>query len=406
MIINSGWFSAADGGGTATLLLKDNASFSDAGDFNVTDNGAATATVVVQDHAQLTANNFYVGKDNNATAVLTISNNATVVSFNGLTMAQHWTGDPVIPTEAVVNLAGGSLAVNLVQGRTTSGTNYGTVNFNGGRLIARLPFAANFMFNLAAINVQAGGALIDSDTNTISIAEPLLDAGGGGGLTKLGLGALFLNGTNTCTGPTLISAGALGGSGSLVGPVTVASGGHLAAASGAIGTFTINNSLTFQSGSGAFLKLASTSSDQIAGLTSVAYAGSLVVSNSGGSPLTVGSVYKLFNSATAGTGNFSSVTLLPGGSATFNPATGELTITAVPVFSFHPPVVSGTNLVLTGSGGAPGGSYTLLTATNVAAPLASWTTNLTGVLNGSGGFSNAIPVSTSERARFFRVRMP
>jgi autotransporter-associated beta strand protein len=281
-------------------------------------------------------------------------------------------------------------------------------NFNGGTLKSYSGANPAFPFIQPFVNVvvQAGGAVIDDNGAVRYISAPLVDGGGGGGLTKLGLGALFLDGANTYTGPTLVSAGTLGGSGTLLGPVTVASGGHLAAALGAIGTFTINNSLTFQSGSGALLKLTSSSNDQITGLTSVAYAGSLVVSNFGGAPLTVGSVYKLFNSAAAGTGNFSSVTLLPGGSATFNPATGELTITAVPVFSFNPPVVSGTNLVLTGSGGTPGGSYALLTATNVATPLAAWTTNFTGVLNSSGGFSNSIPVNHVEPARFFRVRMP
>jgi hypothetical protein len=72
---------------------------------------------------------------------------------------------------------------------------------------------------------------------------------------------------------------------------------------------------------------------------------------------------------------------------------------------FNAPYVSGSNLILTGAG-TPGNSYVLLTSTNVAAPLAAWTTNATGVFNGAGVFSNAIPISVSPPAHFFRLRTP
>lgn len=75
-----------------------------------------------------------------------------------------------------------------------------------------------------------------------------------------------------------------------------------------------------------------------------------------------------------------------------------------------PSVTSSTdgngNLILTGSGGTPGGSYSWLTATDVTTPLANWTTNSTGVFNGSGAFSNAIPINPAEAARFFRLKTP
>jgi hypothetical protein len=64
------------------------------------------------------------------------------------------------------------------------------------------------------------------------------------------------------------------------------------------------------------------------------------------------------------------------------------------------------NLILTGSGGTPGGSYAWLTATNVTTPLPNWTTNSTGVFNGSGAFSNAIPINPAVAARFFRLKTP
>ena len=74
--------------------------------------------------------------------------------------------------------------------------------------------------------------------------------------------------------------------------------------------------------------------------------------------------------------------------------------------TIDPPIVEGGNLILTGTGGTPGGPYTWLTSTNVAAPLATWTTNSTGTFDGGGAFSNAVPISLSEPERFFRIRIP
>ena len=77
--------------------------------------------------------------------------------------------------------------------------------------------------------------------------------------------------------------------------------------------------------------------------------------------------------------------------------------TAPPVVNH--PVISGGNLILTGSSGTEGAGYTLLTTTNLTPPII-WTTNTTGNFDGSGNFSNAIPVSTSTPATFFRIRTP
>ncbi len=73
------------------------------------------------------------------------------------------------------------------------------------------------------------------------------------------------------------------------------------------------------------------------------------------------------------------------------------------------PVVSSTaaggNLILTGTGGTPNYGYTILTSTDLLAPVGSWTVSATGVTDGTGAFSNAIPINVSQPARFFRIRM-
>jgi autotransporter-associated beta strand protein len=299
------------------------------------------------------------------------------------------------------------LTATEIRANQTAAANVSTLNLNGGTIVAGPGANANFLHNLTAVNVQSGGAKFDSASNTVNIAQALLDGTGGGGLTKVGAGTLNLNGTNTYTGSTLVSTGALGGSGIIVGPVGVGSGGQLAAGAATIGTLTISNSLTFSNASSAFFRISNagavTNNDQVAGLTAVTYNGSLVVSNAGGVPLVVGSTFKLFNSTGAGAGNFTSVTVLPAGSGTFNPATGVLTITSAGNLALNKPFVSNGNLVLTGTG-TPNAAYTLLSSTNLTVPLAQWQTNATGTFDVSGNSSNAIPLDATNR--FFLLRQP
>ncbi|MBI1367086.1 MAG: hypothetical protein GC162_00380 [Planctomycetes bacterium] len=107
---------------------------------------------------------------------------------------------------STVNLNGGSLTLDSMNKANASDT--ATFNFNGGTLKARSTNAA-FMSGLSAANVQSGGAIIDTNGFNITIAQALLNGGGGGGLTKLGAGTLTLTSSNTYTGDTTISAGTL-----------------------------------------------------------------------------------------------------------------------------------------------------------------------------------------------------
>jgi hypothetical protein len=74
--------------------------------------------------------------------------------------------------------------------------------------------------------------------------------------------------------------------------------------------------------------------------------------------------------------------------------------------AFGTPVISATNLVLAGGGGPPGGSYRLLSATNIALPLPNWTPVLSNTFGGDGSFSNAIGIEPSNALQFYRLSMP
>ncbi|HZI32311.1 MAG TPA: autotransporter-associated beta strand repeat-containing protein, partial [Candidatus Binatia bacterium] len=310
-----------------------------------------------------------------------------------------------------MNLNGGSLtATEISTGNNTAPQR--ELNLNGGTLVAGTN-NASFIHDLSAANVLTNGAIIDTASYTAGVNQALLGGvNGDGGLVKNGSGTLYLNGANTYTNLTQVNAGALGGTGTIMGPVTVASGARLSPGTTAIGTLTINNSLSLSSGSSTMVKISmdgGATNDMVGGLSSVSYNGTLVVTNAGSSPLVNGAQFQLFNAAGHG-GNFAnaaSVTILPAGKGSFDPATGKLTITSSGTVVFNPVRVSGNNLILTGNGGAaPGSAYTLLMSTNVATSLSMWETNTTGVLDGSGMFSNSIPINALDQARFFDVRVP
>ena len=98
------------------------------------------------------------------------------------------------------------------------------------------------MAGLGAANVLAGGAVIDTASYGITIAQPLLDGGGNGGLIKLGVGTLTLAGNNTYTGPTIVQDGALAVNGLLPGAAIVRSGAILG------GNGVVNGVVTVEAG--------------------------------------------------------------------------------------------------------------------------------------------------------------
>ena len=104
--------------------------------------------------------------------------------------------------------------------------NTSEVNLDGGTLAA-LEDMTTFFQGLPAAYIRSGGVVIDTEDKQITIAQALLNGGGGGSLTKNGAGKLTLTGTNTYTGSTVVNAGTL-----ILGPAH-ASPGTISASSGA-----------------------------------------------------------------------------------------------------------------------------------------------------------------------------
>jgi hypothetical protein len=66
----------------------------------------------------------------------------------------------------------------------------------------------------------------------------------------------------------------------------------------------------------------------------------------------------------------------------------------------------GSTLTLSGTNGLPSGTYHVLTATNLTLSVTNWTVLTNGSFNGGGDFNVALPVSSSDRQRFYTIKSP
>ena len=233
----------------------------------------------------------------------------------------------VANADGAYNLNGGTLWIAQVRQGNASATNV-VFNFNGGTL-KPTGNSTTFMQALLSANVQNGGAIIDTTNFNVTIAQNLL-ASGSGGLTKLGSGALTLSGTNTYTGNTTVSNGALlvtgqlssggavnvvggtfGGTGVIVGSVSVQSGGTLAPGT-SVGTLTLQNNLTL---AGNILLEVDKS---LAATNDFVQVGG-ALTNTGGSIVTITNLGPVF--AVGDSFKFFSKPLSNGNAITFSPAT-------------------------------------------------------------------------------------
>ncbi len=310
--------------------------------------------------------------------------------------------------------------VNTYTGATT--INAGTLTISGAGQLNSGAYTATITNN-GALNYHS------SASQTLSGI-----VSGTGSLTQNGSGALTLSGANNYTGSTTISGGrlALSGSGSLASPSIIVAGGAAFDVSGETTTFALGSGVTLTNSSvGAVI---SGTNNCSAGTLSLVYDGinpSFLQTN-GTMTLAASTVIKVNNSgailatgnhtimAAATAGNAGQVTgTLPSVVVTGNGAMAAVSLQIngtggldLVVASTTPPqaviksvVLSSGNLILQGTNGVSSGTYSILTSTNVALPLAGWTTNTTGSFTPGGAFSNAIPVTTQAQS-FFLIKQP
>jgi len=173
-------------------------------------------------------------------------------------------------------------------------------------------------------NIIDRGTLIWNRSDAVTLSDVI---SGTGMLGKTGTGTLTLTGINTYSGATMVSAGTLvvngslagggtlsvaagamiGGTGTIGGPVTVQASATLSPGIGIgwIGRLTVNNSATLAGTTAMEVKKTDGTCDQVYGITTLTYDGTLAVTNLAGT-LAAGDSFKLFDAGTY-VGNFASI---------------------------------------------------------------------------------------------------
>jgi autotransporter-associated beta strand protein len=109
----------------------------------------------------------------------------------------------------------GALSLPATLSTAFSAPNQPILVFNGGTLetAGLSPFGGtslvNYLYGAKQLVVNAAGARVDTCGQDVTFAQPLEAGTAGGGLTKLGAGALTLAGSCAFTGPTAVEAGTL-----------------------------------------------------------------------------------------------------------------------------------------------------------------------------------------------------
>jgi len=202
----------------------------------------------------------------------------------------------------------------------------------------------------------------------------------------IGSGATLSYANNTINGDLVIGAGA-----------TASSSGVATGSLNVSGNVTLNGTTVIRlNGSGI--------NDTISAGKSITYGGTLNLVNIG-TTLAVGNSFPIF-SATNYSGSFTFNPPTPGSGLAWQLNGGTLSVV---VGGGTGPVVNSTkvingSLVLSGSGGTQGGTYYVLTSTNLASPLASWKVASTNAYDSSGNFIVTNAITAGVPQLFYRIK--
>jgi fibronectin-binding autotransporter adhesin len=299
-----------------------------------------------------------------------------------------------------------------------NGTVASLLNYNGANTVAG-PVTLNGNCVMSCVPPDRGAPV------ALSLNGPM---GGTGSLIKTGHDKLILAGTNNYAGTTTVSdgtlqvdgvlstgsgvivaGGALGGNGNINVNVTVQAGGTLSPGASA-GKLTVNGTVTLQGTTLMEIDHTGPTNDLLQVSTPLAFGGILVVTNIG-STLLGGESFDLFNSPGL-SGSFTTVQLPPlAAGLSWNTSQLNVTGTISVTGTLLPPAISsltygGTNVIVSGTQGAPNGSYYVLTSTDVALPLAGWDFVSTNTFDALGNFSFTNAVDPGDPQRFYRIQLP
>jgi len=362
--------------------------------------------LTVAGSGMVSANNLYVGQTGNGNQ-LVVGDSSLVVITNAFQL--YGGGPTATPATNAATLSGGTILAQTAT-LTGSASGYSALTLNAGLLEVNILTAAS------GCEIYFHGGSLQSGGTTYADPAPLVVGDGADAATFQLLGG----GTHTFAGGLVLASNAtLAGAGTVNANVTVGNGGTLIPGTNLPSPLTINGALVLSNGCTTVIGfatsgLASAAVNYLQGLTSVAYGGTLQLTNSSGS-LLAPAIYKFkIFSAGSYSGAFSS--LVPASPPSYTGAhlrwdTNELNVDGVlRIFpAVMPPPVLVSSVLANGSlvlGAGSGIAYDpcwLLTCTNLAAP--AWICVATNYfdVNGNTTFTNT--VSATESARYFELQV-
>ena len=208
---------------------------------------------------------------------------------------------------------------------------------------------------------------------------------------------------------TLTAGQTLNGAGTVNGSLLVPPGAMLAPGGATTGTLTVTNGISLNGTT--LMKLnGSGNSDALQAGGGVTYGGTLALTNISGGPFAAGNLFHLFT-ATSYAGTFTKITpAIPALNLAWNTnalAGGLLTVVAQPTPT--PQIVamigSGNSMVFSGTNGVPGWPYHVLTTTNLASPLATWSPVATNVFDAGGNFTFTNAINSTPTQTFYLLQL-
>ena len=205
-VINAGTLQLAspDSGATWATLPDTAVNLTASGatlDANGFDQTIASLTGVVGTLVKLGGSTLTTGDDNTSTTF------AGVISSVGAGSLTKTGSGTLILTGSNTFMTAANFNGGVIEAASLSNLgNAAALNFNGGGL--RFDAAFDPSLNGRAITIQAGGAVLDTQTFNVTIANSIGN-GGAGGLDKKGSGMLTLSASPTYKGGTTVNAGTL-----------------------------------------------------------------------------------------------------------------------------------------------------------------------------------------------------